>query len=164
MSSVDPIASVITVFQENVAYLSDDAAPVTENYTNNGLDVQRFPYTQKKQRIVPVIVVGPIIQTTVAPKNIGNTPNSRWEHDYSIECHLLTQTYQNPNVTGYNGMVRIFESIRRTIVENQTAVDGSGSWMLMKLSRGPYDGAGTTVTPDRYDTIFIVELIRQTVN
>jgi hypothetical protein len=160
----DPLAAVATVFQNNVSYQSDDSSPTTQNYANNGLDVETFPYNQRKQRVCPVIIVGPLHPGQVKPANIGNTPNSRWEYHHSVECHILTQTFQSPNISGYNGMVKIWESVRQVVVQNQTAVDGSGDWMLLKVANGPYMGPETTVTPDRYDLAFILELWRSVVN
>jgi len=164
LNVADPLAAVVSVLQNNVSYQSDDATPATETYANSGFDVETFPFSQKKQRIMPLIQVGPVHHTVVKPQNIGDSPNSRWLHKHYIECHLLTQTYQSPNISGYNGMVKIWESIRAVIVQKQSTVDGSGNWVLMKLSAGPYPGPETSVTPDRYDVTFLVELWRSVVN
>jgi|SRR5579875_424100 len=161
---VDPLAALATVFQNYVSYQSDDASPVTETYANNGLDVQLVPYAAKKQRICPLIVVGPIQRTNVRPQNIADSPNSRWLHRHLIECHLLTQTYFSPNISGYNGMTKIWESIRAVLVQKQSTVDGSGNWLNMRLSNGPFMGPDTDVTPGRYDLAFVVELWRSVVN
>lgn len=164
MTVVDPIATLQTIFQSYVSYQSDDSTPITENYVNNGLEIQSFPFGLNKQRIAPLIIVGPITSTVVKPQNIGDSPNSRWLHKYFIECHILTQTYQSPNISGYNAAMKIMESIRAVIVEHQTSVDGSGNWLLMKLSKGPYNGPDTRITPDRYDLVFLMELWRSVVN
>ena len=164
MTVIDPLSAIQSVFESNVSYQSDDAIPVTETYANNGFDVQLAPYSTKKQRLVPLIIVGPMHNTIVAPQNIGDSPNSRWLHKHIIECHLLTQTYSSPNVSGYSGMTKIWESIRVVLVQKQSSVDGSGNWLLLKLSSGPFLGPDTTVTPDRYDLVFLVELWRSVVN
>ena len=161
---VDPLAALQSVFQTYVSYQSDDATPLTENYANNGLEIEVFPFALNKQRIAPLITIGPILSTIVKPQNIGNSPNSRWLHKYMIECHILTQTYQSPNISGYNAAMELMESVRQIIVQNQTSVDGSGNWLLMKLSKGPFSGPETKITPDRYDLIFLVELWRSVVN
>ena len=164
MTTVDPLQALVTVFQTNVSYDSDDSTPATQDYSNNGLDVQIFPYGKKKQRIVPLIEVGPIQHTRSKPANIGNSPNSRWLYTHFIECHILSQTYQSPNISAYNAMIKIWESVRQVLIQKQTTADGSGNWLLMKLSNGPYLGPETTVTPDRYDLAFVVELWRSVVN
>ncbi len=163
-SVVDPIAALVTVFQDYVSYASDDASPVTEDYSNDGLFILVYPQEKAKQRTAPLIEVGPLLHTEVSPENIGNTPNSRWLHKHFIQCSIETQTYQSPNISGYNGVTKIWESIRANLVSNQTTVDGSGNWLLMRLSAGPYIGPGTVVTPDRYEYVFVVELWRSVVN
>ena len=163
-SVVDPIAALVYVFQNYVSYETLDTPPVTEDYSNNGLIIDIFPQEKNKQKVAPIISVGPILRTEVTPQNIGNTPNSRWLHKHFIQCDIDTQTYQSPNITGYSGVTQIWESVRAAIVEHQTTVDGSGNWMLMKVSSGPHVGPETTVTPDRYDYAFIVELWRSVVN
>jgi hypothetical protein len=160
----DPIAAVVSVFRNNLSYQSDDSTPITETFANNGLDVEPFPFGKRKQFIVPLVEVGPIQHTRVTPQNVGNSPNSRWLYVHYIECHVYTQTFSSPNISGYDAMVRLCESIRQVIVQNQASVDGSGNWLLLALSNGPYAGAGTTVTPDRYDTVFLLELWRSQVN
>jgi hypothetical protein len=164
MAVVDPLAAIQTVFQNNVSYQSDDSISVTENFANNGLDVEIFPFGKRKQRMVPLIEIGPIQHTQVVPQNIGDSPNSSWMHRHFIECHLYTQTYSSPNISGYNGKAKIWESIRAVIVQNQSKVDGSGNWLLLKVSNGSFEGPETRVTPDRYDTVFVVELWRVVVN
>ncbi|MDG6906039.1 MAG: hypothetical protein JRN20_09675 [Nitrososphaerota archaeon] len=164
MTFADPLLALQTVFSSYVSYQSDDSIPVTENVSNNGLAVTVFPQSRAKQRVVPFIEVGPIQHTTVNPQNIGNTPNSRWLHKHFVECHVYAQTYQSPNISGYDAVTRIWESIRQTIVQNQTSVDGSGNWLLMRLSSGPLSGPDTSITPDRYDYVFVVELDRSIVN
>lgn len=160
----DPLVAVQTVFRNNVTYQSDDPSPVSETFSNSGLDVEIFPFGKRKQRIIPLIEVGPIQRTTVRPQNIGQSPNSRWLHVHYIECHLYTQTYQSPNISGYNAMMKIWESIRQCLVTQATSVDGSSNWLLMILSNGPFVGPDTAITPDRYDTVFVVELRRSVVN
>jgi hypothetical protein len=152
------------VFENYLSYQSDDASPQTWSFSNNGLDVEVFPQGKRHAFIAPMIEIGPITNTLVKPQNLGNTPNSRWLHRHLIECHLHTQDFQTPNISGYNGMVKIWEAIRAVIVQNQTTVDNSGNWMLMMLSKGPYAGPDTQITPDRYDTVFIIELWRSVVN
>ncbi len=164
MTSPDPLAALQTVFQNNISYQSDDATPVTENFANNGLDIEIFPFGRKKQRLVPLIEIGPVSETIVKPQNIGDSPNSRWLYQYLVEVHLYTQTYSSPNISGYNGMVKITESIRQVLIQKQSTVDGSGNWLLMTLSNGPKTGPDTKVSPDRYDTVFVVKLQRSTVN
>jgi len=160
----DPLVALQTVFTNYVNYQSDDATPVTENVANNGLIVEIFPQGKVKHKVCPYIEVGPIQHTTVTPQNIGNSPNSRWLHKHFIECHIDTQTYQSPNISGYDAVTRIWESVRQVLVQNQTTVDGSGNWLFMKLSAGPLSGPDTTITPDRYDYVFVVELSRSVVN
>lgn len=162
--TVDPLAALQDVFENNVSYESDDSIPITENYQNDGLDVEVFPYSERHALICPLITVGPIQSTIVNPQNIGDSPNSRWHHKLLIECHLLTQDFQTPNISAYNGMAKIWESIRSVLVEKQSTVDGSGNWLLMTLSKGPYTGPDSHVTPDRYDTVFVVKLERSVVN
>ncbi|MHB8603520.1 MAG: hypothetical protein ACYC9R_12875 [Nitrosotalea sp.] len=164
MTVVDPLAALQSVFVANVSYESDDVVPVTETYQNNGLDVEIFPFSKNKQRICPLITVGPIQHTLVRPQNIADSPNSRWLHKHEIECHLLTQTYATPNVSGYNAMVKIWESIRAILVQKQSTIDGSGNWLNMRLANGPFVGPDTNITPGRYDTVFVVELWRSVVN
>ncbi|MCL5068050.1 MAG: hypothetical protein M1368_06835 [Thaumarchaeota archaeon] len=137
MATVDPLAALQAVFQSYVSYKSDDATPVTENCANNGLDVEIFPFGTRKQRAVPMIEVGPVLETIVKPQNIGDSPNSRWAYQYLIEVHVYTQTYSTPNISGYNGMIGLSESIRQVLIQRQSTVDGSGSWLLMSLSSGP---------------------------
>ncbi len=156
----DPLVALQTVFTSHVSYESDDATPVTENLGNNGLAVEIYPQSKNKQRVAPLIEVGPIQHTAVTPQNIGDSPNSRWLHKHFIECHLETQTYQSPNISGYDAATKIWESIRQVLVQNQSSVDGSGNWLLMKLSAGPFSGPDTAITPDRYDYAFVVELWR----
>ena len=160
----DPLVALQTVFSNYVSYESDDATPVVETVANNGLAVLIFPKDKTKQRIVPFIEVGPIQHTTVTPQNIGDSPNSRWLHKHLIECHVYAQTYQSPNISGYDGVTRIWESIRQVLVQHQSTADGSGNWLLMRLSAGPFSGPDTTITPDRYDYVFVVELDRSVVN
>ena len=165
MTSIpDPLAAIQSVFQSNVSYQSDDTVPVTEDFTSNGLDVEVFPFGSKKQRLVPLIEVGPVSETIVKPENIGDSPNSRWLYQYLIEVHLYTQTYSSPNISGYNGMTKITESIRQVLIQKQSTVDGSGNWLLMTLSSGPKTGPQTTVSPDRYDQLFIIKLQRSAVD
>ncbi|MHB8565729.1 MAG: hypothetical protein ACYC7D_05375 [Nitrososphaerales archaeon] len=161
--TVDPLLAVQSVLQ-NASYESDDATPLLETYANNGFDVQVFPYSLKKQRVMPLITVGPMHATDVKPQNIGDSPNSRWLYKHYIECHLLTQTYSSPNISGYNGMIKLWEAIRAVLIQKQSSVDGSGNWLLLKLSSGPNQGPDTSVTPDRYDLAFVVELQRSAVN
>jgi hypothetical protein len=160
----DPLAALEFVFENYVSYQSDDASPVTWDYLNEGLDIEVFPQGRRHAFIAPMIEVGPISTTIVKPQNLGSTPNSRWLHRHLIECHLHTQDFQTPNISGYNGMIKIWESIRAVLVQQQNNVDGSGNWMLMMPSKGPYAGPDTQITPDRYDTVFIVELWRSVVN
>jgi hypothetical protein len=164
LTTVDPIAALETVFQDYASYQSDDATPVTETYANNGLDVEAFPYGKRHALICPLIQVGPISSTIVKPQNIGDSPNSRWLYQHMIECHLYTQDFQNPNVSGYNAKTKLWESIRAVLIQKQSSVDGSGNWLLMTLSSGPHDGPDTAVTPDRFDTVFIVKLQRSQVD
>lgn len=164
MTVVDPLAALEFVFENFVSYQSDDPTPITYDYLNDGLDIEVFPQGKRHAFIMPMIEVGPISATIVNPQNIGNSPNSRWLHKHLIECHLHTQDFQTPNISGYNGMVKIWESIRAIIVQNQSTVDGSDNWMIMMLSKGPYAGPDTQITPDRYDIVFIVELWRSVVN
>ncbi len=152
------------MFEDFVSYQSDDATPVTENFANNGLDIEVFPFGKKKQRIAPLIEIGPVLETIVKPQNIGDSPNSRWLYQYLVEVHLYTQTYSSPNISGYNGMVKITESIRQVLIQKQSTVDGSGNWLLMTLSNGPKAGPDTKVSPDRYDTVFVLKLQRSVVN
>jgi len=161
---IDPIGALQSVFQNYVGYESDDVTPVSESFSNNGLDVQVFPFASRKQRIAPLITVGPLHSTNVRPQNIGDSPNSRWLYKHYVECHLLTQTYSSPNISGYNGMVKIWEAIRAVLIQKQSSVDGTGNWLLMRLSNGPYSGPETSVTPDRYDLVFVIELQRSVVN
>ncbi|MGI0085181.1 MAG: hypothetical protein ACREBQ_08875 [Nitrososphaerales archaeon] len=163
-STPDPLAAIQSVFQTNVSYASDDSTPVTETFANNGFDVELFPFGRKKQRLSPLIEVGPASETIVKPQNIGDSPNSRWLYQYLVEVHLYTQTYSSPNISGYNGKTKITESIRQVLIQKQSSIDGSGNWLLMTLSSGPKSGPDTTVTPDRYETIFIVKLQRSVVN
>ena len=123
-----------------------------------------FPQEKNRQKIAPIIQVGPMHPTEVIPENIGNTPNSRWLHKHFIECSIDTQTYQSPNISGYSAKIQLWESVRAAIVTHQTTVDGSGNWLLMKVSSGPFDGPETFVTPDRYDYRFVIELWRSVVN
>lgn len=164
MATPDPIAAIQTVIQNNVSYQSDDSIPVTENFSNNGLDVEVFPYGRKKQRLTPLVEVGPISDTIVKPENIGNTPNSRWLYQYLVELHVFTQTFSSPNITGYDGMTQIAESIREVIIQNQSSVDGSGNWLLLEISSGPKFGPETAVTPDRFELVYVLKLWRSTVN
>jgi hypothetical protein len=164
-ASADPLAAIETVFKNNLSYNSDDTPPVVQWSGNNGLDVQVFPYDRTKQRNVPLVLVGPLHPSSMAePFNIGNTPNSRWQYTHIVECHLYTQRYQDPNISGYNGYTKIWESIRRAIVQNQTTVDGSNTWYLLELWKGPYYGPDTQVAAERYDIVFILKLYRQAVN
>lgn len=164
MATVDPLVSLQSVFTDHVSYESDDESPVVENATNNGLIVEIYPQAKNKHKIAPIIEIGPIRHTSVTPKNISDSPNSRWLHKHYVECHLQTQTYQNPNISGYNARARIWESIRAVLVQNQSKVDGTGNWLLMKLSAGPFDGPDTALIPDRFDYAFVVELWRSVVN
>lgn len=165
MTDVDPLAAVLKVLSNNVSYQSDDAVPVTENVANNGLIVEAFPAGKTKHMVAPYVEVGPIQHTDAKPQNIGNTPNSRWLHKHFIKLSVNAQTYQSPNISGYDAITRICESIRQVIVENQTVVDGSGNWMLLKINAGPLDvEAETTITPDRYERVFVLELWRSVVN
>ena len=164
MATVDPLAAIQTVFQNYVSYQSDDETPVTETFANNGLEIEIFPYGTKKQRLVPLIEVGPVSETIVKPENIGDSPNSRWLYQYLVEVHLYTQTYSSPNISGYNGMVKITESIRQVLIQKQSSVDGSGNWLLMTLSSGPKTGPGTVVSPDRFHVVFVLKLQRSAVN
>ena len=160
----DPLVALETVFTNYVNYQSDDATPLTENVANNGLIVEIYPQGKNRQRVAPLIEVGPIQHTAVTPQNIGDSPNSRWLHKHFIECHVNTQTYQSPNISGYEAVTKIWESIRQVLVQYQSSVDGSGNWLLMKLSAGPFSGPDTAITPDRYDYAFVVELDRSVVN
>jgi hypothetical protein len=164
LTTIDPLAAIQTVFQNFVSYQSDDATPVTENFSNNGLDVEIFPYGTKKQRLAPLIEIGPVSETLVNPENVGDSPNSRWLYQYLVEVHLYTQTFANPNISGYNAMAKITESIRQVLIQKQSSVDGSGNWLLMTLSSGPRAGPGTTITPDRYEIVFVIKLLRSAVN
>ncbi len=164
MATVDPLAAIQTVFQDYVSYQSDDATPITQTFANNGLDVEIFPFGTRKQRLVPLIEVGPVSETIVKPENIGDSPNSRWLYQYLVAVHVYTQTYSSPNISGYNGMTKITESIRQTLIQKQSTIDGSGNWLLMTLSSGPKTGPETTVTPDRYDQVFIIKLQRSVVD
>ena len=107
MTVVDPISALVYVFQNYVSYQTDDATPVTQNYANNGLAVEVFPQEKNRQKIAPIIEVGPMHPTEVTPENIGNTPNSRWLHKHFIECSIDTQTFQNPNISGYSAKIQI---------------------------------------------------------
>lgn len=163
-AAVDPLTSLQTVLSNYVSYDSDDSTPFVENAQNNGLIVELFPAGKTKQMIAPYIEVGPLLETKTEPQNIGNTPNSRWLYRYFVKCSVNAQTYQSPNISGYNAITRLCESIRQVIVQNQTVVDGSGDWMLMKVSAGPIDVAqATTVTPDRFERVFVIELWRSVV-
>jgi hypothetical protein len=164
LATVDPLAALEYVFENYLSYPSDDATPVTETFSNNGLDIEVFPQGKRHAFIAPMIEVGPISTTIVTPQNIGDSPNSRWLYRHLVECHLHTQDFQTPNISGYNGMVKIWEAIRALIVQRQSTIDGSGNWMLMKLSKGPYAGPDTQITPDRYDLAFIIELMRSAVD
>ena len=164
MATPDPIAAIETVLKANASYLSDDSTPITENYANNGLDVQTFPYGRNKQRLIPLLEVGPLSDTIVKPESIGNTPNSRWLYQYLIELHAFTQTFSSPNVTGYDAMTGLAESIRQIIVQNQSTVDGSGNWLLLEISSGPKFGPETAVTPDRFELVWILKLWRSQVD
>ncbi len=160
----DPLVALQTVFTNYVNYPSDDSTPVTENVANNGLFVEIFPQGKTKHKVSPYIEIGPIQHTQVTPQNIGDSPNSRWLLKHFIECHIDTQTYQSPNISGYNAVTKIWESVRQALVKYQSTIDGSGNWLLMRLSAGPFSGPETAITPDRYDYVFIVELDRSVVN
>ena len=164
MTTIDPIAALEQVFQNNLSYQSDDSTPITETYANNGLDVEAFPYGRRHAIICPLVQVGPISSTIVKPSNIGDSPNSRWYYAHMVECHLYTQDFQTPNVSGYNAKSKLWENIRQTLIQKQSTVDGSGNWLLMTLASGPHDGPDTEVTPDRFDVVFIVKLERSQVN
>ncbi|MDG6995188.1 MAG: hypothetical protein JRN52_04620 [Nitrososphaerota archaeon] len=164
-STPDPLAALQSVLSSQASYESDDATPITENVANNGLIVELYPAGKSKHMIAPYIEVGPIQHTSVNPQNIGDSPNSRWLHKYFITCSVNAQTYQSPNISGYNAVTRICESIRQVVVQYQSTVDGSGDWLLMKINAGPMDvPAGTAITPDRYERVFVIELWRSVVN
>jgi len=162
MTTVDPIASLVTFFTNDVSYTDDSSN--TQSVSNNGLQVAAYNSISRKNVSVPFIQVGPYSVPVVKPQNPSQTPNARNQYQYLVEVHVFTQNTPSPNVSGYDAMVSLVENIRSQIVKHASNIDGSGNFYYTHVLRGPNPGPDTEVTTGRYEVVFLVELWRSVVD